>query len=228
MFKKIRQLFGKPETSTPPGDDRSPAANAPPSTSQPADADGTVDPEHTVDPDHGDAREVRTRLGDARANGNGVRNTIETERIGSVYVATFTDSQILGHHRIRNTSYALADLVGDSVRAVVLDFCRVEFMSSAMLAKLIMIRKRCSNHGVDLRLCSLSPNLYEIFMVTRLSELFEIDRDRTAALARLLAPEGFPTPASEADWQVCADWWEEQGDETVARACREEARRSST
>ncbi len=142
-----------------------------------------------------------------------------------MFVATFTDCLILDHHRILNTGYALESLLGDTVKAVVLDFGRVEFMSSEMLAKLILFRKQCLSVSIELRLCSLSPEIYEVLKVTRLSKIFVVDQDRTASLSRLLAPEGFRFPSSDADWLVCADWWEEWGDESIAQACREEANR---
>ena len=152
-------------------------------------------------------------------------NAIETERIGSVIVVTFTDSRILDDSRIRDMVRELEGLLGDKVKGVVLDFGPVSFMSSSLLGRLILVSQKCSFRNIELRLCSLSRTVVEIFEIMRLTQLFVIDPDRTASLSKLLPPEGFPFPSSHADWLVCADWWEEQGNESVAQACREEANR---
>ena len=162
---------------------------------------------------------------DARVLPLEVDDTIEIERIGSVIVATFTDSRILDVDRIHNLGCALERLLTDTVKGLVLDSGRVELMSGAVLGKLILVRKQCLSDSIELRLCSLSPYVFEIFKVTRLTKIFVIDSDRTASLSRLLAPEGFPFPSSDADWLVCADWWEERGHESIAQACRGEANR---
>lgn len=151
-------------------------------------------------------------------------DTIETKRIGPVFLVTFNDSRILDHDRILDTSRALERLLGEPVKSVVLDCGRVEFMASAMLTKLILFRKLCQREGVALRICSLAPAIYEVFKLTRLLEIFVVDLTCTASLSELLAPEGFPAPACSADWLVCADWWEEQGYDSIAQACRDESR----
>ncbi len=170
--------------------------------------------------DFGAANDADGRTATAASN-----DPINVERIGPVCVATLTDSRILDVERIDAIGRQLSHLNDKAIKSVVIDFAQVEFVASGMLTKLVIFRKQCLSDDVELRLCSLAPQIFEVFKLTRLSMIFVVDQDRTASLAELLAPEGFPSPSSDVDWLVCADWWEEQGHESIAQACRKEAYR---
>jgi anti-sigma B factor antagonist len=47
-------------------------------------------------------------------------------------------------------------------------------MSSAFLGLLVKIHKRVIEAGGDLQLCNLSPNLYKVFEITKLTKIFDI------------------------------------------------------
>jgi anti-anti-sigma factor len=57
---------------------------------------------------------------------------------------------------------------------LILDFGNVRFLSSAVLGLLIRINKRIYECEGQLRLCSISPKIYEIFKITRLTKTFDI------------------------------------------------------
>ena len=69
---------------------------------------------------------------------------------------------------------------------VVIDFDGVEFISSAILGKLIKLNGRVvtDRHG-DLKLCSLDERIAEVFKITGLDTLFSIHKTRNEALAAL-------------------------------------------
>ena len=68
---------------------------------------------------------------------------------------------------------------------LILDFTNVKFLSSAVLGLLIRVSKKIYEQDGQLRLCDISPRIYEIFKITRLTKIFDILPDRAAATASL-------------------------------------------
>jgi anti-sigma B factor antagonist len=79
--------------------------------------------------------------------------------------------------------FALVDR--DGARTVLLDFGNVEFLSSAALNKLIMLDKKVRQNAGRLKLCSLRPEILEVFVITRLNQLFDILDSVDTALKKL-------------------------------------------
>jgi anti-sigma B factor antagonist len=61
-------------------------------------------------------------------------------------------------------------------RKLVLDFANVDFVSSAALDTLVRIHRRLRASGGCLALRDLNDNVYEVFEVTRLVNLFDVGR----------------------------------------------------
>lgn len=70
--------------------------------------------------------------------------------------------------------------------ALMLNFERVGFLSSAALTELIRIRETLKNNGGALRLCGLSRDIYKVFEITKLDGDFGLkpDEDVAHAIAR--------------------------------------------
>ena len=66
---------------------------------------------------------------------------------------------------------------------LVLDFASVSHMSSSALGMLITLHKRTRERKGSLRLCNIQPNIYEVFVITRLNEIFDIRESRDDAVA---------------------------------------------
>lgn len=67
---------------------------------------------------------------------------------------------------------------------VLVDFDGVEFISSAILGKLIKLSGRVvTDREGQLKLSSLADRIAEVFKITGLVKLFSIHKDRAAALA---------------------------------------------
>ena len=58
----------------------------------------------------------------------------------------------------------------------------MEFLSSAALNKLIILDKKLREGGGKLKLSNLRPEIHEVFMITRLNQLFDIKEDEKDAL----------------------------------------------
>ena len=110
-------------------------------------------------------------------------------RIGVYYaqnatVVTLTDEKILEDEDIRALEDSILPLVDGPV-AIVIDFSNVKFLSSAVLGLLIRISKRISENKGQLKLCGISPRIYDIFKITRLDEIFDIYEDAKKAMHSL-------------------------------------------
>lgn len=87
----------------------------------------------------------------------------------------FVDRNILEEAAIQQIGDQIAGII-DSATApkLVLNFQNVEHLSSAALGTLINIRNQVRNRGGQLRLCSVDPQIYEVFAITKLNQVFQI------------------------------------------------------
>jgi len=113
-----------------------------------------------------------------------VSNQLAISEVGDVTVVRFADGKILDASNIEELGSQLFHLVEVEKRQkLVLDFESVEFLSSAALNKLIILDKKAKGIQGKLKLCSLKPEILEVFVITRLNQLFEIADDEDAAMA---------------------------------------------
>jgi len=92
--------------------------------------------------------------------------------------AEITDVKILDEGTIIQTGKELMDLLPRTGgKKLLVNFKRVQFMSSAMIGKLVMLHKKAKADQVDLRLCNITPNVMEVFKLTRLNKIFTIETD---------------------------------------------------
>jgi len=63
---------------------------------------------------------------------------------------------------------------GEGQRNLVIGFEQVKFLASTALGALINIHKVVESRGGQLRLAGMSPEIYSVFDVTRLTKLFSI------------------------------------------------------
>lgn len=107
---------------------------------------------------------------------------------GSVTVVELLDRKILDELSISTISDKILALVDQKTpAAVVVDFAKVDHMSSSALGMLITLHKRVREHSGQLRLCNIQPSIYEIFTITRLNEVFHICKTREEAIGQVTA-----------------------------------------
>jgi anti-sigma B factor antagonist len=101
-------------------------------------------------------------------------------------IITFTDEKILGERDILELQESLMGVVEQAEKInLILDFSAVKFLSSTVLGLLIRVSKKVYERDGQLRFCNISPRIYEIFKITRLTKIFDIYPDRTSAAASL-------------------------------------------
>lgn len=64
---------------------------------------------------------------------------------------------------------------------VIVDFTAVGFMASSALGKLIQLNKKAAEYKAKLKLCGINPQIYEVFKITKLHKVFDIEADEAAA-----------------------------------------------
>jgi anti-sigma B factor antagonist len=100
---------------------------------------------------------------------------LDIEEINDVTIARFIDKKILDEGNIQIIGNQLFGMIDtDGRRKIVLDFTNVEYLSSAALGKLITLEKKVKAAKGKLRLCNIRPDIYEVFVITRLNKLFDI------------------------------------------------------
>lgn len=108
---------------------------------------------------------------------------LDIEQVGEVTIARFVDKKILDENNIQMIGNELFGLVEeDGRKRIILDFANVEYLSSAALGKLITMDKKVKTAGGKLRLCSIRPDIYEVFAITKLNKLFDIHDSQDEAL----------------------------------------------
>ena len=101
-----------------------------------------------------------------------------------VAIVTIEQARLLDDANLRDLQKEVGDLVADtSAKNVVLDFRRVDFVSSAGLGMLIRVKKRCTERSMELRLCGVAPTVEEAIRITGLDQLFQISPDSAQAIA---------------------------------------------
>jgi len=112
-----------------------------------------------------------------------VYQRIEVSEIRGITVVNFIERKILEAAHIMELGEELLQLIErDGKRDILLDFGNVEFLSSAALNKLIILDKKVKGKAGQLKLCSMTPEIREVFVITRLNQLFDIVDTREKAM----------------------------------------------
>lgn len=113
----------------------------------------------------------------------GPRRHLHLETVEGVTVVSFVDSKIVSDEAIQEVGdqlYALVEEEGH--KNILLNFGNVQFLSSAALGKLINLKKKVGAVRGKLKLCCIHPDLFEVFRITRLDQVFEIYDEEQEAL----------------------------------------------
>jgi anti-sigma B factor antagonist len=93
-------------------------------------------------------------------------------------IITFTEEKILEEKDIQTLGESILSIVEQGERInLILDFCNVRFLSSAVLGLLIRVSKKVYERDGQLKLCNIDPKINEIFKITRLNKIFDICQD---------------------------------------------------
>lgn len=104
---------------------------------------------------------------------------------GVVHVE-FVDRNILDEANIQQIGEEITSIIeSEAEPKLVISFSNVDHLSSAALGTLITIHNRMKNKRGQLRLANIDPQIYEVFVITKLNKLFEIHETSEQASASL-------------------------------------------
>jgi anti-sigma B factor antagonist len=96
-------------------------------------------------------------------------------RQGNVCIVEFEDRKILEELAISQIQERLTDLIAaENLPRILLNFRKVEHLSSAALGVLITLSKQVAERNGQLVLANIHPQIFEVFKITRLNKLFNI------------------------------------------------------
>lgn len=109
---------------------------------------------------------------------------LRVRKVDNVTQVEFVDRNILDESNIHQIGEEITHLVeADQNPKVVISFANVDHLSSAALGTLITIHNKVKARSGQLRLAKIDPQIYEVFVITKLNKLFEIHEDVDRAMA---------------------------------------------
>jgi anti-anti-sigma factor len=121
------------------------------------------------------------------------------EEQGDTTVVTFTDPQLVEERKILALGDELTRVVEQAAgRTVVLNFDRVDYLSSHLLAKIVRLHQKMVAGGGKLILVGLKPEIHENLLTTNLHKVLNVrSRDevlRAEATVSELSAEDYGPP----------------------------------
>ena len=87
----------------------------------------------------------------------------------------FVDRNILDEANIQAIGEELAQIIDSTSNLkLVISFANVSHLSSAALGQLISVNNRVRAKEGQLRLSDIAPQIYEVFAITKLNKIFDI------------------------------------------------------
>lgn len=100
---------------------------------------------------------------------------LRVQRQDGIVVVEFIDRNILDEANIQSIGqelFAIVDAEADP--KLLLSFSNVDHLSSSALGTLITLNTKIKLKGGQLRLANIDRQIYEVFVITRLNQLFQI------------------------------------------------------
>jgi anti-anti-sigma factor len=104
-----------------------------------------------------------------------------------ILTVVFDDARILDETKLDELGRELTEMLNKtSEERVILDFRNVKFMSSSMLSKLVALNRKAGEFKVKLKLCSIDSEIRQVFKITKLDKVFDIETDEASARAAFM------------------------------------------
>jgi anti-sigma B factor antagonist len=92
-----------------------------------------------------------------------------------ITVVEFVDRNILDEANIQQIGDEITSIIESSPNPkLLISFTNVEHLSSAALGTLITINTKIRSNSGQLHLADIGPQIYEVFVITKLNKLFSI------------------------------------------------------
>ncbi len=108
---------------------------------------------------------------------------LEVEQVKDVTLVKLNRRNILEEDTTEEIGSQLFSLLNDlGCRNLILNFDRVERLTSVMLGKVVQLHRRAQEAGGRVMLCNIQPRVYEIFELLRLPRVLNICAEEQPAL----------------------------------------------
>jgi anti-sigma B factor antagonist len=108
---------------------------------------------------------------------------LRIKKIGDVHQVEFIDRNILDEANIQHIGEEILAIVEAKPKPkLLISFTNVDHLSSAALGTLITVNNRVRSAAGQLRLADIDPQIYEVFIITKLNKLFQIHETAAGAL----------------------------------------------
>lgn len=103
-----------------------------------------------------------------------------------VVIVTFIDPKILEEARIFQIGQEMMRAAKlERYPKIIFNFTGVQFMSSAMIGKWVLVNKHMRSNDGRMKLCCVAPNVMEVFKITRLNRVFDFRDTEEVSLREL-------------------------------------------
>jgi anti-sigma B factor antagonist len=111
-------------------------------------------------------------------------SVLKSKEVNDVLVVGFAGGKLLDETVIQQVGTDLQTIASEAEKdqKILLTFHGVSFMSSAMLGRLVQFLKTCKQQGAVLKVCSISPEIFEVFKLTKLNKMFDVQKDEKSAI----------------------------------------------
>lgn len=100
---------------------------------------------------------------------------IKLTRDGELTLVEFTSRKLLEENEIAEMGEQLSACVESQLKPkLIISFAGVDHLSSSALGTLITVNYKVRERDGQLRLCAINPQIYEVFLITKLNKLFRI------------------------------------------------------
>ncbi len=108
---------------------------------------------------------------------------LRIKKVGDVHQVEFIDRNILDEANIQHIGEEILTIVDSRPKPkLLISFTNVDHLSSAALGTLITVNNKVRHAGGQLRLADIDPQIYEVFIITKLNKLFQIHETAAEAL----------------------------------------------
>ena len=114
---------------------------------------------------------------------------IELTRDSELTIVEFNVRKLLEENEITEMGRQLTSYIESQLKPkIIISFAGVDHLSSSALGTLITVNYKVRERDGQLRLCSINPQIYEVFLITKLNKLFRIFPTMEEAKASLEKP----------------------------------------
>jgi anti-sigma B factor antagonist len=108
------------------------------------------------------------------------------QTVKDAHHVSFMDSRILDETTIKDIYNEISKLIDSNPKIkLILDFEKVDYLSSAVLGKLVALNKEVKNIKGRMVLANIKKPILEVFKITKLEKVLDIQKDALAAMKSL-------------------------------------------